>query len=134
MTTVHGRAALVWRGDDLYFGQRMPMLRIVPDAIWPGMWRVELPGGGLSDMVNRTRIRDAAVLLALVEPSLEAKETARVAPPMRQIPSDDLRIGSASESASASLPAGAESNKFDRQSYQRDYMRRRRAKRAEASA
>jgi hypothetical protein len=33
---------------------------IVPDDHWPGMYRVRLPGGGLSDMVNLTRARDAA--------------------------------------------------------------------------
>ena len=29
------------------------------------MWRVRLPGGRLTDMVNRTRTRDAAISLAL---------------------------------------------------------------------
>jgi hypothetical protein len=33
--------------------------RIVPDAKWPGMYRVRLPGGSLTDMVNLTRARDA---------------------------------------------------------------------------
>jgi hypothetical protein len=33
--------------------------RIVPDARWPGMYRIRLPGGGLSDMVNLTRAKDA---------------------------------------------------------------------------
>jgi hypothetical protein len=30
-----------------------------------GLWRVRLPDGGLTDMLNRTRARDAAVSLAL---------------------------------------------------------------------
>ena len=34
--------------------------RVVPDAKWPGMWRVQLPGG-LSEMVNLARARDAAL-------------------------------------------------------------------------
>jgi hypothetical protein len=38
-------------------------LAITPDAIWPGMWRVKLPNDLLSDMVNLTRARDAAVSL-----------------------------------------------------------------------
>ena len=39
-------------------------LPIEPDPIWPGMWRVRLPNGQLSDMVNLTRANDAAVVLA----------------------------------------------------------------------
>jgi len=31
----------------------------VPDAVYRGMFRIRLPGGGLSDMVNLTRARDA---------------------------------------------------------------------------
>jgi hypothetical protein len=38
-------------------------LAIVPDAAWPSMWRVKLPNDLLSDMVNLTRAKDAAVLL-----------------------------------------------------------------------
>jgi len=38
---------------------------VEPDSEWPGMWRVRLPDGDLSDMANRTRAKDAAQLLAL---------------------------------------------------------------------
>jgi hypothetical protein len=38
-------------------------LAVTPDAIWPGMWRIKLPNGALSDMVNLTRAKDAAVSL-----------------------------------------------------------------------
>ena len=33
--------------------------RIVPDAKWPGIYRIRLPDGSLSDMANLTRIKDA---------------------------------------------------------------------------
>ena len=33
--------------------------RIVPDSKWPGMYRVRLPAGGLSDMVNLMRAKNA---------------------------------------------------------------------------
>src|SRR6266436_3014365 len=33
---------------------------IEPDGTWPRMWRVKLPGGHYSDMVNLTRAKDAA--------------------------------------------------------------------------
>lgn len=38
-------------------------LAIEPDATWPGMWRIKLSNGLLSDMVNLTRAKDAAVSL-----------------------------------------------------------------------
>jgi len=38
-------------------------LAISPDAKYPGMWRIKLPNGLLSDMVNLTRAKDAAVSL-----------------------------------------------------------------------
>jgi hypothetical protein len=37
---------------------------IVRDAKYPGMYRLLLPGGGLSDMVNLTRAKDALRALA----------------------------------------------------------------------
>ena len=35
------------------------VVSIVPDAVWPGMYRLRFPDGRLSDMVNLTRARDA---------------------------------------------------------------------------
>jgi hypothetical protein len=37
--------------------------RIVPDGRWPGMFRLRLPGGSLSDMVNLTRAKDALAVV-----------------------------------------------------------------------
>jgi hypothetical protein len=37
---------------------RMPQ-GVVPDEVYRGMFRIRLPGGGLSGMVNLTRARDA---------------------------------------------------------------------------
>ena len=45
-------------------GRKTPVVRIVPDAKYPNMWRVELPDGTLTDMVNRTRAKEAALALA----------------------------------------------------------------------
>jgi hypothetical protein len=39
--------------------------RPLPELTWPGMWRVRLPEGYLTDMVNLSRATDAADLLAL---------------------------------------------------------------------
>jgi hypothetical protein len=40
------------------------MATIVPDETWPGMWRVRMPDGHLTDMVNLTRAKGAAVALS----------------------------------------------------------------------
>jgi hypothetical protein len=36
-----------------------PDPRIVPDGRWPGMFRLRLPDGSLSDILNLTRAKDA---------------------------------------------------------------------------
>jgi hypothetical protein len=36
-------------------------LKVVPDAKWSGMWRVQYREGALSDMVNLSRAKDAAL-------------------------------------------------------------------------
>jgi hypothetical protein len=53
----------MWRGDRLFFRGRL-VANIVPDQQWPGMWRVQLPNGHLSDIVNCSRAKDAALTLA----------------------------------------------------------------------
>jgi hypothetical protein len=54
---------LTWVGDELVHGRRT-LLRIERDGVYPEMWRVRLPDGSLTDMVNRTRAKDAAVSIA----------------------------------------------------------------------
>jgi len=49
---------LFWRDSKLYFGKRV-VGEIVPDSKYPAMWRIVRPHGSLSDMVNRTRAKDA---------------------------------------------------------------------------
>jgi hypothetical protein len=65
MSRVFNNYELTWRGNDLFVGRSSsPLVTIVPDKIWPGMWRVR-DGDRLSDMTNVTRARDAARSLAL---------------------------------------------------------------------
>lgn len=52
-------------------------LAIKPDARWPDMWRVKLPNGLLSDMVNLTRAKDAAVSLGRASQSQSERTTRR---------------------------------------------------------
>jgi hypothetical protein len=49
-----------WQGDRLIF-RRKAVAEVVRDKTYPTMWRVKLPDGSLSDMVNRTRAKDAAM-------------------------------------------------------------------------
>jgi len=58
---------LVWDGRILRLGSKRGRARatIEPDAEWPGMFRVLMPDGHLSDMVNLSRAKDAALSLAL---------------------------------------------------------------------
>jgi hypothetical protein len=52
-----------WKGDSLY-NARKKVIDVVPDAKYASMWRVRYPDGSLSDMVNRSRAKDAALLAA----------------------------------------------------------------------
>jgi hypothetical protein len=79
----------------LHYGKdRKPLLTVEPDAKHPSMWRIRYPDGQLSDMVNLTRAKDAAGVIALrdLAPSHEPKllrwkwsggESRTGAPPMR---------------------------------------------------
>ena len=67
--------ALNWKGDWLYNKSRR-LVRIVRDEKYPTMWRVQMPDGRLTDMVNRTRAKDAANSAALR--ILNDEETARL--------------------------------------------------------
>ena len=78
------RRGLVWRGDwlELRSGDRAGLcVEVVADKIYPGMFRVRLPDGELTDMVNRTRARDAAAAILLG--ILNSRKTPAVASPMR---------------------------------------------------
>ena len=49
----------------LHYGStQRPLATVVPDLLWPGMWRIASPDGRLSDMANLTRAKDAAEAIA----------------------------------------------------------------------
>ena len=63
---MYGRQDLRWDGRLLrLFSSRGVLASIEPDQTWPGMWRVRLPNGYLTDLVNLSRAKDAAASLAL---------------------------------------------------------------------
>jgi hypothetical protein len=59
-----------WRqkgGEWHFLAHGQVIARVVPDATWPKVYRVVLPGGSISDLVNLTRAEDAAFTLATAE-------------------------------------------------------------------
>ena len=62
-----GRQDLIWDGSQLQLLSNRSLVRasIEPDQTKPGMWRVRLPDGHLTDMFNVSRAKDAAASLAL---------------------------------------------------------------------
>jgi hypothetical protein len=63
-----GTNDLVWDGLTLRLGSKRGQLlsTVEPDAEWPRMWRVR-SNDTLSDMVNLSRAKDAALSIALQE-------------------------------------------------------------------
>ena len=89
---IYGRESLHWDDSTLRLGGKgRALLRIVPDGRYPDMWRVKLPTGGLSEMANRTRVRDAAISHALMLLN-NRQETGTEAPPVRSNQSN-ARLG-----------------------------------------
>jgi len=46
-----------------YGSSQRPLITVVPDTQWPGMWRIRFAHGSLSDMTNLTRAKDAAEVI-----------------------------------------------------------------------
>src|SRR5262245_28012367 len=46
-------------------GHRSAIVHVVPDGVWPGMWRIRHPDGRLSDMANLTWVKDGAIAMAM---------------------------------------------------------------------
>jgi len=52
----------------LHYGrQTTPLCHVNPDEKYPSMYRIHWPNGSVSDMVNLTRAKDAAVHLAIAK-------------------------------------------------------------------
>ena len=65
-----GSIDLNWREDEcglsLHLRQaKSPLLWVVADATYAGMWRIRHPDDRLSDMVNQARAKDASLSVAL---------------------------------------------------------------------
>jgi hypothetical protein len=64
---------MAWREHRLTHHDRLSGYGIVRDENYPTMWRVRSPDGSLSDMVNRTRAKDAA--LGMLDRDLRCAES-----------------------------------------------------------
>ena len=54
----------------LFYGHsRKPIVSVVPDNQWPGMWRIAWPDRAPSDLTNLSRARDAALRWATMQTS-----------------------------------------------------------------
>ncbi len=87
---IYGRKDFAWRecpdGWALRaIGHRSAIVHVVPDGVWPGMWRIRYRDGRLSDMANLSWARDSAVAAAmrLLDPRRQAEQSVSRAPPMR---------------------------------------------------
>jgi hypothetical protein len=70
----YGNPDLVWDGDALRLRRTGRVVATIErDSAWPMLWRVRI-GERLSDMVNRTRARDAARSLALAALNQQSAE------------------------------------------------------------
>ena len=50
---------------ELFYGQAStPLVRAEPDRTYPDLWRIVWPDGRVSDIVNLTRAKDAAMALS----------------------------------------------------------------------
>jgi hypothetical protein len=60
---------------DLYVGRKATGVSVRPDKTWRGMWRIH-QGANVSDMVNISRAKDAAISWARPK-GLGSKDVAR---------------------------------------------------------
>jgi hypothetical protein len=62
---------------ELFYGQASTSLvRVEPDRVYPDLWRIVWPDGRVSDIVNLTRAKDAA--MALCERGPPARDPQRL--------------------------------------------------------
>jgi len=71
---------MAWQGNRLLYLNRASKYSIEVDAHYPTMYRVRRPDGSLSDLMNRTRAKDAAMWM--LNRDLKAHQTPPEAAPV----------------------------------------------------
>jgi hypothetical protein len=77
-------AQLQWKRDGadwILFCQRRRMGRVVPDDKYPGMYRIALTRGRLSDIANLSWAKNTALVAAERELEWGARDIAAIDPP-----------------------------------------------------
>jgi hypothetical protein len=62
---IYGLQDIRWEGHRLRLLTGRLLATVEPDSQWAGMYRVRFRDGHLTDMVNLSRAKDAAITLAL---------------------------------------------------------------------
>lgn len=62
---IYGLQDIRWEGHRLRLSTGRLLATVQPDRRWAGMYRVRFRDGHLTDMVNLSRAKDAAIALAL---------------------------------------------------------------------
>jgi len=84
---VYSHDDLKWDSLKLRLKSGRLLAAIEPDGNWPGMSRVRGPNGLLTDILNITRVKDAAISLACADLNKQRHDIRPVAaPPMRLNP------------------------------------------------
>jgi hypothetical protein len=58
-----GRGDMHWKGLSLYLGTKKQDVTVLPDPLYPKMFRLRRPDGSMSDLANLARIKDAAMVI-----------------------------------------------------------------------
>jgi hypothetical protein len=99
MSRVFAANELDWRAVSkgklgLHLGRdRVPLLHVVADETYPGMWRVLTSDGALSDTVNLSRAKDAGLAIALRELNRKERQERPQEPRLCEFPTRPLREG-----------------------------------------
>jgi hypothetical protein len=72
----------------LHYGNGKSLAFVIPDDRWPGMYRLHWPDGQVSDIVNLTRAKDAAVTICERGPPRRAVRLFRWKIDRRESPAD----------------------------------------------
>jgi hypothetical protein len=88
MPHVYGYGDLAWQKAGYAWalhcvGKQDALLHVVPDGVYPKMWRVRSLDGRLSDMANISWARDAAKAIACRRLNVRGDISPRIASPMR---------------------------------------------------
>jgi hypothetical protein len=93
--SIHGRI-VSWQGDELRsLSNGRVLAKIECDEQWPSMWRVVFSDGRRSDMLNRTRAKNEA--LVAVDRMFEAPTDARRGARARLFASEEAPVLDASK-------------------------------------